>query len=106
MKKMVTGLLLCLTVAISHGQETNLDNIKFIDARKPIKCAETKALLMGLHKIYGEKILRIGSNDLASAENPTLIAILENTKTKSWTIVEYDAKYACVLGSGEYSEVY
>ena len=105
MKKMVTGLLLCLTVAISHGQDANLDNIKFIDARKPIKCAETKALLMGLDKIYGEKILRISPNDLALDDKPTLIAFLENPKTKSWTIVEYDAKYACVLGSGEFSEV-
>lgn len=106
MKKMVTGLLLCLTVAISHGQDAGLDNIKFIDAKKPIKCAETKALLMGLDKIYGEKILRVGSNDLAIDGKPTLIVFLENAKTKSWTVVEYDANYACVLGSGEYPEVH
>jgi len=106
MKKMVTGLLLCVTVAISHGQDAGLDNIKFIDAKKPIKCAETKALLMGLEKIYGEKILRVAPNDLAIDGKPTQIAFLENVKTKSWTVIEYDAKYACVLGSGEYPEVY
>jgi len=103
---MITGLLLCLTVAISHGQTLDIENIKFIDTKKPVKCADTKTLLMGLDKIFGEKILRFGPNDLALDGKPTLIAILENTKTKSWTIVEYDAKYACVLGSGEYSEVY
>jgi len=102
MKKVITGFLLCLTVAISHGQDLN--NIKFIDAKKPMKCADTKTLLMGLDKLFGEKILRVAPNDLAPDEKPTLIAFFENPKNKSWTIVEYDANYACVLGSGEASE--
>ena len=106
MRKMVTGLLLCVNVAISHGQTLDIENIKFIDAKKPIKCADTKTLLMGLDKIFGEKILRIAPNDLAIDGKPTLIAFLENAKTRTWTLVEYDAKYACVLGSGEYPEVH
>lgn len=106
MKKMVTGLLMCLTVAISNGQTLDIENIKFIDAKKPIKCADTRTLLMGLDKLFGEKILRIAPNQLALDGKPTLIALLENSETRTWTIVEYDAKFACVLGSGEYSEVY
>jgi hypothetical protein len=106
MKKMVTGLLLCLTVAISHGQTLDIENIKFIDTKKPVKCADTKTLLMGLDRIFGEKILRVAPNELAIEGKPTQIAFLENVKTKTWTIIEYDAKFACVLGSGEYPEVY
>ena len=103
---MVTGLLLCLTVAISHGQTLDIENIKFIDTKKPVKCADTKTLLMGLDRIFGEKILRVAPNELAIEGKPTQIAFLENVKTKTWTIIEYDAKFACVLGSGEYPEVY
>lgn len=106
MKKMVTGLLICLTVATSHGQTSDMENIKFIDAKKPIKCADTKTLLMGLERIFGEKIFRVAPNDLAIDGKPTQIALLENAKTRTWTIVEYDANYACVLGSGEYPEVH
>ena len=106
MSKMITGLLLCLTVVISHGQTLDIENIKFIDTKKPVKCADTKTLLMGLDKIFGEKILRVAPNDLAIEGKPTQIAFLENVKTKTWTIIEYDAKFACVLGSGEYPEVY
>jgi len=103
---MITGLLLCLTVVISHGQTLDIENIKFIDTKKPVKCADTKTLLMGLDRIFGEKILRVAPNDLAIEGKPTQIAFLENVKTKTWTIIEYDAKFACVLGSGEYPEVY
>jgi len=106
MSKMITGLLLCLTVVISHGQTLDIENIKFIDTKKPVKCADTKTLLMGLDRIFGEKILRVAPNDLAIEGKPTQIAFLENVKTKTWTIIEYDAKFACVLGSGEYPEVY
>jgi len=80
MSKMVTGLLLCLTVAISHGQTLDIENIKFIDTKKPVKCADTKTLLMGLDKIFGEKILRVAPNDLAIEGKPTQIAFLENVK--------------------------
>jgi ethanolamine utilization cobalamin adenosyltransferase len=104
MRKIIITTALIAFFGLSDAQDLN--NIKFIDARKPIKCADTKQLLLGIEKMYGEKAHRVGENDLAIDGKPTFVTVLENAKTRSWTIVEYDGAWACVLASGVYPEVF
>jgi hypothetical protein len=104
MRKIIITTSLIAFFGLSEAQDLN--NIKFIDARKPIKCADTNQLLLGIEKMYGETAHRVGENDLAIDGKPTFVVVLENAKTRSWTIVEYDGAWACVLASGVYPEVF
>lgn len=104
MRKIIITTALIALFGLSNAQDLN--SIKFMDAKKPIKCADTKQLLLGLDKIYGEKVHRVSENDLAIEGKPTFVVVLENAKTRSWTIVEYDGAWACVLASGVYPEVF
>ena len=104
MRKIIITSALIILFGLSNAQDLN--NLRFIDAKKPIKCVDTKQLFHSLNKIFGEKISRFSENDLAIESNPTFVAIFENAKTKSWTIVEYDDVWACVLASGVYPEIF
>jgi hypothetical protein len=96
MKKMVTGILLCLFVAIVHGQELNFN---FVVRKKPVKCGNTVAVFNSIKSIFDENITWFSQNELT--DNITTVALFENKKTGTWTLLEFDNNSTCVLASGE-----
>ena len=96
MKKMATGILICLFVAIVYGQEPDF---KFIERKKPVKCGNTVTVFNGIKSIFDEKITWFSQNELM--DNVTTVALFENQKTGTWTMLEFDNNTTCVLASGE-----
>ena len=89
MHKRSMALLFCLISSIAHAQE-------IIDLQKPLKCSDAQAIMNYFVDTHKETPVWVGR----SVQN-TYITLLMNRETRSWTMIEYDSKLACVLGAGE-----
>lgn len=69
---------------------------------KPIVCEETRIVVSALlSSEYEEFPIWTGSGENSR------YSLFANEKTKSWTLIQYDEKIACVLGVGtHYRMVY
>jgi hypothetical protein len=92
MKKAITAaFLFCLTSSIADAQEV-------IDLTKSMKCGKAEFVMNHFAREYGEMPLWVGKSNTG-----THITLLVNKEKRSWTMIEYDANIACVLGAGETS---
>jgi hypothetical protein len=72
-----------------------------VTVQKPVECADTATLLRGLSgSDYEERPIWWGIEPGATASRYSLFV---NEETKSWTLIQFDEKIACVLGTGENS---
>jgi hypothetical protein len=72
-----------------------------ITVQKPVECVDTATLLQGLSgSDYKEKPIWLGVESGASLPKYSLFV---NEQTKTWTLIQFDEKIACVLGIGENS---
>jgi len=72
-----------------------------VTMQKPVECADTATLLQGLGSSdYKEKPIWWGIEPSATVSRYSLFV---NEKTKSWTLIQFDEKIACVIGTGENS---
>jgi hypothetical protein len=72
-----------------------------ITVQKPVECVDTATLLQGLSgSDYKEKPMWLGVESGASLPKYSLFV---NDETKTWTLIQFDEKIACVLGTGENS---
>ena len=84
-------LLAVLVVGLAAGQSVTM--------QKPVECSDTATLLRGLGSSdYKEKPIWWGIEPGATVPRYSLFV---NEQTKSWTLVQFDEKIACVLGTGE-----
>ena len=89
MKNTAVALLFCLISSIAHAQE-------IIDLTKPMKCSDASSVINYFVDTHKETPVWVGK----SVHN-THITLLVNKDTRSWTVIEYDTRIACVLGAGE-----
>ena len=89
MQKLMMAFLFCLASSIANAQE-------IIDLNKPLKCSEAEAVVKYFVETHKETPVWVGK----SVHN-TQITLMMNKETRSWTLIEYDSKLACVLGAGE-----
>ena len=89
MKNTAVALLFCLISSIAHAQE-------IIDLTKPMKCSDAQSVMNYFVDTHKETPIWVGK----SVHN-THITLLVNKETRSWTMIEYDSRLACVLGAGE-----
>ena len=89
MKSIVMAFLFCFISSIANAQE-------IIDLNKPMKCSEAQNVMNYFTSNHKETPVWVGKTVHGS-----YITLLANKETRSWTIVEYDSKIACVLGAGE-----
>jgi len=94
MRKLIMAFLLSSVFSIS-----NAGNIYPTPREIPIavQCADTQPLLDYLAIEYGEKMVWVGK----TLQYESYIALYKNIETGTWTMVQYDGRIACVLGSGE-----
>ena len=72
-----------------------------VTVQKPTECADTATLLRGLAgSDYKEKPIWLGTEPGVTLSRYSLFV---NEETKSWTLIQFDEKIACVLGTGEAS---
>jgi len=92
MKKLLTvAFLFCLTSSIANAQEV-------IELTKGIKCSNAEFVMNHFVEDYKETPIWVGK----TAFN-THITLLVNKEKRTWTMIEYDARLACVIGAGETS---
>ena len=89
MQKPMMAFLFCLAGSIAHAQEV-------IDLNKPLKCSDAQTVIKYFVDTHKETPVWVGK----SVHN-TRITLLVNKETRSWTMIEYDDRLACVLGAGE-----
>jgi len=89
MRILVSAFLFCLISSIANAQE-------IIELTKPMKCAEAQVMLNYFVYTHKETPVWVGKT-----VHNTHVTLLMNKETRSWTMVEYDARIACVLGAGE-----
>ena len=72
-----------------------------VTVQKPTECADTALLLRGLSgSDYKENPIWWGIEPGATL---SIYSLFVNEETKSWTLIQFDEKIACVLGTGEAS---
>ena len=91
MKNTAVALLFCLTSCIAHAQQ-------IVDMQKQIKCSDAQSVMSYFLINYQETPLWVGKTVTG-----THITLLVNREKRSWTMIEYDASIACVLGAGDVS---
>lgn len=85
------AFLFCLLGPIANAQE-------IVDLVKPLKCSDAETVMNHFKDNFKEAPLWVGKTTTG-----THITLLVNKETRSWTLVEYDVKFACVLGAGDIS---
>ena len=72
-----------------------------VTVQKPVECADTQTLFRGLiGSDYKEKPIWLGVDPVSTLSRYSLFV---NEKTKTWTLIQFDEKIACVLGTGDAS---
>ena len=72
-----------------------------VTVQKPVDCVNTETLFQGLiGSDYKEKPIWLGIQSDAPLPKYSLFV---NEQTKSWTLIQFDEKMSCVLGTGEAS---
>jgi hypothetical protein len=89
MRSTTMAFLFCLISSIAHAQE-------IIDLQKSLKCSDAQVVMKYFVDTHKETPVWVGK----SVHN-THITLLVNKETRSWTMIEYDSRLACVLGAGE-----
>ena len=87
--KYIFATLFCLTSLVAHAQLREYE--------RRLNCGETQFVMTVLTKNAQERPIWSG----ADPQTGTQTSVLVNTKTLTWTVVQYDHKMACVLQSGE-----
>jgi len=72
-----------------------------VTIQKPVECVDTETLFRGLiGSDYKENPIWLGIQSGVSLPKYTLFV---NEKTKTWTLIQFNEKISCVLGTGENS---
>lgn len=90
MRKTITAIALLIS-STTFAQEV-------INLTKELKCSDAEVVMNHFAENYGEKPVWVGKTTFN-----THITLMVNKEKRSWTIIEYDSRIACVLGAGETS---
>ena len=90
MRTFSAGLLLLVATAVMAEPRT---------LRKPVVCDDTERVLRTMTEEFGETPQWRG----ATSEQGTSTVLTVNTRTGSWTLIEFNTVTACVIGVGENS---
>jgi len=68
-----------------------------IDMTKRLKCSSTEYVFKLFKEQFDEKPVWLGRDK----GTDTYITLLENKEKGTWSLIQYDADLACILGAGE-----
>ena len=85
-------ILFCLTSTLVNAAAP----VPF-ELQKPVKCASAKELLSYMESEFGEKMQWIAKD----GSSESYFALLTNKQTNTYTIIQFDAQTACVIGAGK-----
>ena len=67
-----------------------------IRLNKEMKCSNAEFIMNEFSQNWGESPIWVGKTD-----HDTHITLMVNKIKRTWTIIEYNSKIACILGVGE-----
>jgi hypothetical protein len=88
-----------LAVAFLFGLNTLVAYAQVITVEKPVICSDPKTVVENVSRDYQEVPAWAGKDDKSR------YVLTLNTKTGSWTIIQYNDKLACVLGTGDNGKI-
>ena len=83
-----------ITLALLFSTTTFAQEI--INLTKSIKCSNAESVMQYFTEQYKEMPVWVGKTT-----NGTHVTLLVNKEKRSWTLIEYDSKLACILGAGD-----
>lgn len=90
MKKLLL-LLMFTTSAFAQEQE-----IQVFELNRPMKCAKVEEIMYFINQNFGETMSWVGKDE----NNGSFLSIYRNKDTGTWSLIQYDSKVGCFLGSG------
>lgn len=89
MKKIAVTLTLGVALSVAFAEA--------VETKKDVVCDNKKELFDWVQtNEYQEKLIWMGDSPLSK----TKLAVISNKDTGTWTIIEFNDKYACVLSVG------
>jgi hypothetical protein len=83
-----------ITLALLFSTTTFAQEV--FDLSKTIKCSDADSIMQHFREQYKEVPIWVGKTT-----NGTHVTLLVNKEKRSWTLIEYDSKLACILGAGD-----
>ena len=83
-----------ITLALLFSTTTFAQEV--INLTKSIKCSNAESVMQYFTEQYKEMPVWVGKTT-----NGTHVTLLVNKEKRSWTLIEYDSKLACILGEGD-----
>ncbi len=93
-KKNIVAFLFCLISTIANAQ-----NESPYSSQKPVLCDKANKVLSALMEKWGE----IPVWTAKDGQDNTRYLLLVNSKTRTWTLLQFTPETACILGLGEES---
>jgi hypothetical protein len=90
MKKLLL-LLMFATSAFAQQQE-----FQVFELTRPMKCAAVEDIMLFINQNFGETMAWVGKDE----NNSSYLALYKNKETGSWSLIQYDSKVGCFIGSG------
>ena len=90
MRKTITAIALLISTTTFAQEVINLS--------KEMKCSNAEFVMNHFAENYGEKPVWAGKTTFN-----THVTLMVNKEKRSWTLIEYDSRIACVLGAGDSS---
>lgn len=69
---------------------------ELINLTKTMSCSEAEYVMKHFADKYKEKPVWVGKTT-----NGTHVTLMVNKDNRSWTLIEYDSRIACILGAGD-----
>ena len=70
--------------------------VEIFELTRPMKCAKTEDVISFVFENYGETMSWVGKDE----NNSSYLSIYKNKETGTWTLIQYDSRIACFIGSG------
>jgi len=91
MKKLLLLLIFVAPTVFAQEQE-----IQIFELSRQLKCAKTEDLMNFINENFGETMAWVGKDE----NNSSFLSIYRNKDTGTWSLIQYDSKIGCYLGSG------
>lgn len=83
-----------ITLALLFSTTTFAQEL--INLTKGLKCSDAEYVMRHFTEEYKEKPVWVGKTT-----NGTHVTLMVNKDNRSWTLIEYDSRIACILGAGD-----
>lgn len=90
-----------LVVALLSGLYSIVANAQAFRVDKPVICDESKKIISALNEHWNERLIWTAGD----AKDQSRYGLFVNDKTGSWTMLQLTPEVACIIGTGDKSQL-